>query len=249
MAGQYEPLKRGVWGILATPFKGEALAVDTQSLTRLVELYRNAGASGVIVLGVLGEAARLDTAERRLVLNTALAVAGELPVVAGMAATATAPAIEEARAAAEAGATAVMVPAPTNDPAVVAHHLRRISAASGLGVVLQDNPAASGISIAARALAQSVREAGVVVAVKEEAPPTAPAIAALAADLDVPIFGGLGGASLLEELLAGSAGTMTGFAVPEALIAAVSAWQRGGYRAAREATAPMAALASLRGAG
>jgi 4-hydroxy-tetrahydrodipicolinate synthase len=238
MARQFEPLRRGVWGILATPFKGEALDVDTQSLTRLVELYGRIGAGGVIVLGVLGEAARLDTAERRLVLKTAVAAAGALPVVAGMAAMATAPAIEEACAAAEAGAAAVMVPVQSSDPAVVASHLRRISGACGLGIVLQDNPVATGIGIPPRALAQSVREASVVVAVKAEAPPTAPAIATLVSDLDVPIFGGLGGASLLGELLAGSAGTMTGFAVPEALVATVHAWQQGGYSAAREQLLP-----------
>ncbi len=238
MTSSYEPLARGVWGILATPFHGDDLAVDTDSLARLVELYARAGARGVVALGVLGEAARLDTGERQRVLETVVGAAGDLPVVAGMAATATAPAIEEARRAASAGARAVMALVPTSDPARVETHVRRIADAAGLGVVLQDHPLTTGVTIAPGALAQAVRASGVVVAVKAEAPPTAPTIAALVPEIDAPIFGGLGGVGLLDELLAGSAGAMTGFAVPEALVATVAAWQEGGYRAARERLLP-----------
>ncbi len=238
MASQYEPLARGVWGILATPFRGDDLAVDTDALARLVELYARAGARGVVALGVLGEAARLDTEERRRVLETVVGVAGRLPVVAGMAATSTAPAIEEARRAAAAGARAVMALVPASDPERVATHARRIADAAGLGVVLQDHPLTTGVAIAPGPLARAVRASGVVVAVKAEAPPTAPTIAALAPEIDAPIFGGLGGVGLLDELLAGSAGAMTGFAVPEALVATVAAWQEGGYRGARERLLP-----------
>ncbi len=238
MTSSYEPLTRGVWGILATPFCGDDLAVDTDSLARLVELYVRVGARGVVALGVLGEAARLDTGERQRVLETVVGAAGNLPVVAGMAATATAPAIEEARRASTAGAHAVMVLVPASDPERVATHVRRISDAAGLGVVLQDYPLTTGVSIAPGALAQVVRRAGVVVAVKAEAPPTAPTIATLAPEIDAPIFGGLGGVGLLDELLAGSAGAMTGFAVPEALVATVRAWEGSGYVAAREQLLP-----------
>ncbi len=238
MTQGYEPLAHGVWGILATPFQGDDLAVDTESITRLVALYRRAGARGVVALGVLGEAARLSSAERRLVLRTVVEAAEGLPVVAGMAATATAPAIEEAGYAAEAGARAVMALVNGGDARRLAAHLTRISASCGLGIVLQDHPLTTGVTIAAGALAQAVQAAGVVVAVKAEAPPTAPMIAALTGEVDVPVFGGLGGVGLLDELLAGSAGAMTGFAVPEALVATVDAWQRGGYGPAREAYLP-----------
>ncbi len=238
MTSRYEPLAPGVWGILATPFHGDDLAVDTESITRLIALYRKAGARGVVALGVLGEAARLSSLERRLVLRTVVEAAEGLPVVAGMSATSTAPAIEEAGYAAEAGAHAVMVLVNGSDARRLAEHLTRVSASCGLGIVLQDHPTSTGITIAPGALAQAVQGAGVVVAVKAEAPPTAPTVAALTKELDVPVFGGLGGVGLLDELLAGSAGAMTGFAVPEALVATVGAWQRGGYGPAREAYLP-----------
>ncbi len=234
----YQHLERGVWAILATPFAGDDLQVDTESLQRLVGMYRAAGVTGLVALGVLGEAARLSSAERQEVLATVVSAAGDLPVVAGMSALATAPAIEEASRAAEGGAYAAMVQVSTPDPGRLAEHLRKVSTASGLGIVLQDHPAASGISIPAPALARAATLAGCVVAIKAESPPTAPTIATVSAEVDIPIFGGLGGVGLLDELLAGSAGAMTGFAVPEALVATVRAWWEGGFEAARAAYVP-----------
>jgi 4-hydroxy-tetrahydrodipicolinate synthase len=131
-----------------------------------------------------------------------------------------------------------MVQVSSPDPLRVADHLQRISASCDLGIVLQDHPAASGIVIPPTALARVATESGCVVAIKAESPPTAPTIAAVSAEVTVPMFGGLGGVGLLDELLAGSAGAMTGFAVPEALVATVGAWQRDGFAAAREAYLP-----------
>lgn len=235
---QFDVLEHGVWGILATPFHGAGLAVDHASLERLVGLYRETGARGVVALGVLGEAARLDSSERQAVLRTVVAAAGDLPVVAGMGATATAPAVEEARMAAASGARSVMMLVPSADAGRAADHFHHVSTMAGLGVVVQDHPAATGIVIAPAALARAVRECGVAVAVKAEAPPTAPTITALVKEITTPIFGGLGGVGLLDELLAGSAGAMTGFSYPEALVATVDAWREAGYGAARESLLP-----------
>jgi 4-hydroxy-tetrahydrodipicolinate synthase len=228
------PLRPGVWGILATPFQDEDLSLDLGSLGRLVSFYRSIDATGVIALGVLGEAARLTEVERSQVLRVTVQAAQGMPVVAGVAAVATAPAIEEAKRAAAAGAMAVMVQVPMPDPGEVSDHIRQIAEASGLGVVVQDHPVSTGVSISPLALAQAVNDAGVAVAVKSEAPPTAPTIATLRTEIpDIPVFGGLGGVWLLDELLAGSAGSMTGLAVPEALVATVRAWESSGYEAAR----------------
>ncbi|MDO9398786.1 MAG: dihydrodipicolinate synthase family protein, partial [Herbiconiux sp.] len=84
-----------------------------------------------------------------------------------------------------------------------------------------------------------------VVAVKSEAPPTSVAIAALAGRLDVPVFGGLGGQGLLDELQAGAAGAMTGFSYPEGLSACIRAWHDGGFPAARAALMPYLPLINL----
>lgn len=93
-------LHPGVWGILATPFHEAELAVDHTSLAALVRHYGKVGATGVVAHGVLGEAARLAGDERREVLETVVGAAGDRPVVAGVCALSTAPAVEEARQAA-----------------------------------------------------------------------------------------------------------------------------------------------------
>ena len=232
------PLEPGVWAVLATPFRGEELEVDLASLERLARAYSGAGVTGLVALGVLGEAARLSVEEKRLVLETVVEAAGDLPVVCGLSASATSPAVEEACAAARAGARAVMVLVNSADAATLARHLQSIHTACGLGIVVQDHPASTGIAISSRALIECVHAVEAVVAVKSEAPPTAPTIAAIARAEHIPVFGGLGGVGLLDELLAGSAGAMTGFAVPEALVATVRAWKDGGYAVAREAFIP-----------
>jgi 4-hydroxy-tetrahydrodipicolinate synthase len=86
-----------------------------------------------------------------------------------------------------------------------------------------------------------------VVGVKSEAPPTSVAIAHLASRLDVPVFGGLGGFGLLDELAAGSAGAMTGFSHPAALAAVLLAYRDGGFEAARKVWAPWLPLANFEG--
>ena len=131
-----------------------------------------------------------------------------------------------------------MVQANSANPGVVVAHLNAIHQATGANVVLQDYPLASGVSISTEALITVVQACGFVTAVKAEAPPTSVAIAQLTAALDVSVFGGLGGQGLLDELMAGAAGAMTGFSYPEALIACVRAWQTDGYEAARDALLP-----------
>ena len=45
--------------------------------------------------------------------------------------------------------------------------------------------------------------------------------------LGIDIFGGLGGAYLIEELICGATGAMTGFAYPKLLVEVVSRWNAG----------------------
>ncbi|SDR15625.1 dihydrodipicolinate synthase family protein [Thermostaphylospora chromogena] len=240
-------LQPGVWGVVATPFTGSTFDVDEQSLARLVEHYEQTGVTGLTVLGVFGEAARLSSEERRAVLETVVDTV-ELSLVVGATSLATAPVVEEVRLAQEvvgdrlAGA---MVQVNSADPHVLANHLRAVHEATGANVVVQDYPLVSGVRISADALVAALRGLDFVVAVKAEAPPTPVAVAALTSALDVPVFGGLGGIGLLDELACGAAGAMTGFSFPEGLVACVEAWRKGGYEAAREAWLPYLPLVNF----
>ncbi len=240
-------LKPGVWGVVATPFTGPAFDVDTAGLAAVARHYERVGATGLTVLGVFGEAAQLDTGERSTVLRT-VAESTSLPLVVGATSLGTAPVAEEAGLARRVlgdRLAGVMVQVNSADPAVLAGHLRSVHERTGAGIVVQDYPLVSGVRIAAPALARALRDLPFVVAVKAEAPPTPGAVATLTEELDVPVFGGLGGIGLLDELACGAAGAMTGFSYPEGLIACVEGWQEGGYQQARRAWLPYLPLANF----
>lgn len=234
-----QPLAAGVWGVVATPFT-DALQVDHESLRRLVTNYENLGATGLTVLGVFGEAAKLDDAERAAVLRTVLD-AVSLPIVVGATSLATAPAVEEVGRIVDITGdrlAAAMVQVNTPNPDALATHLGAVHERTGAGIVVQDYPAASGVSIPLAAEIQAVSDSPSVVAVKQECAPTAQRTAALVESLDVPVFGGLGGINLIDELAAGSAGAMTGFSYPEGLLAAIAAHRDSGFTGARDALLP-----------
>ncbi|WP_458115654.1 dihydrodipicolinate synthase family protein [Arthrobacter sp. D2-10] len=243
-------LKKGLWGVLATPFAGPSFAVDTESLKREVELYTNIPATGMVVLGVFGEGVSLDTGEQILTVSTVAEAAGETPLVVGLSARSTQVAIEQARTAGEAAGSnlaALMVQVNTPQPDLLVAHLTAIHEATGADIVLQDYPVASGVKISTAQILAVVERCPFIAAVKSEAPPTAVAIAQLTAKTDVPVFGGLGGVGLIDELAAGAAGAMTGFSHPEALQLAITANDDGGFRAARDAFAPWLPLANFEG--
>jgi 4-hydroxy-tetrahydrodipicolinate synthase len=196
---------------------------------------------------VFGEAARLSVAERRTVLEV-VCESADLPLVIGVTGLATAPVIDEASVIASVvgeRAAGLMVQVNSPHPAVVAQHLNAVHDAVGLGIVVQDYPVASGVTIRTADLAAAVANVPSAVAVKAEAPPTPVAVAALTARTRVPVFGGLGGLGLLDELAAGAAGAMTGFSFPEGLIECFEAWRTGGYEAAREAFLPYLPLVNF----
>ncbi|CAM5237778.1 dihydrodipicolinate synthase family protein [Streptomyces fumanus] len=136
---------RGVVPPVITPLteKGE---VDTASLRRLVGHLIAAGAHGLFLLGSSGEAAYLTDAQRRTVLETAVdAVAGRVPVLAGVIETTTPRVLDRAADAVRAGADALVATAPfyaRTHPAEIAGHFRRIRAAADRPLFAYDIPVA-----------------------------------------------------------------------------------------------------------
>jgi 4-hydroxy-tetrahydrodipicolinate synthase len=244
------PLARGLWVILTTPFDDRG-ALDVASTQRQVRFAKEAGADGVVALGVFGEGASLSLAEQRRVAATVAAEAGGTPLLLGVSARSTAVAVEQGQsaldAAREAGAVDATLMVQINSPApdVVAAHLTAIHESTGAGIVLQDYPVASGVHMPGAAVERVLEACPFVVAVKAEAPPTPVAIAALTARAAVPVFGGLGGVGLVDELATGAAGAMTGFSHPEGLRATIDAFEAGGFEAARRTWAPWLPLANF----
>jgi len=160
-------------------------------------------------------------------------VAGRAKVIVGASADGLRTCIEYSREAKALGASAVMVSPPRatklNSESVV-NHYRALAEAVDLPIVVQDYPPISGFAMEAGLLARIAREVPAARTIKLEDPPTpfkTARILAAAGEVKVAILGGLGGVFLLEELMAGAAGVMTGFAYPEVLVQVVSLYRAG----------------------
>jgi len=226
-------LFRGVFSVLATPFKSTG-ELDVRSLQRLVDMCLAAGVDGVTTLGVTSEVSRLNEAEKKCVVETVIShIDGRLPVVVGASADGQTACLEYSRMAAALGAAAVMISPPRlaklNSDAIC-RHFAAVALDIDIPIVVQDYPPISGYTMEAALLARIAREIPAARTIKLEDPPTplkAARILAQAEGLPVQILGGLGGVFFLEELLAGAAGVMTGFAYPEILVRVMKLFAAG----------------------
>ena len=199
------------------------------------------GVDGFTALGVTSEVARLTDAERHLVLDTVTAhVNGRVPVVAGTTADGLRTCIDYTRRAKAAGVAAVMI-SPPRMPKInseaVAKHFAEVASAVDVPIVVQDYPPISGYAMEPSLLARIARDVRAARAIKLEDPPTPFKTARILEQtkgIDVAILGGLGGVFLLEELMAGAAGAMTGFAFPAILVRVVSLFRSGDVERAAE---------------
>jgi 4-hydroxy-tetrahydrodipicolinate synthase len=230
----------GVYSVLPTPFQANG-DLDEARLRRVVDLFITAGVNGVTALGVTGEVARLDDEERRRVLEVVVdQVKGRIGVVAGTTADGTRTCIAHSRHALATGATGVMVSPPRmpklNSEAVVRHY-KALADAVDIEIVVQDYPPISGFAMEPSLLVRLAREIPRARTIKLEDPPTpfkTSRIIEAAGEIPVRVFGGLGGVFLLEELLAGATGAMTGFAFPEILVKIVSLFRDGSVNEAAD---------------
>jgi 4-hydroxy-tetrahydrodipicolinate synthase len=224
---------RGTWFVLPTPFTEDG-SLDLDGQVRLAKAAVSWGVDGATAMGVTSEAASLAEEEREAALHAISgALAGRVPLVVGCSAADPAAVTERIRRAAELGASAAMVSAPPGGRIGVGElpaFFARAAEEGDLPLVIQDEPAATGVVMSSDILLRSVEAAGART-VKLEDPPTPPKIARLLhAEPELAVFGGLGGAFALAELRAGARGTMTGFAFPE-ILGAVRRSLEGGEEA------------------
>lgn len=238
-------LSPGVHSVTVTPFVADE-SLDETALRSVVDYYVGSGLTGILVLGVLGEADRLTDAERERVQRIAIEhVQGRVQVTVGVSHPATVVAAERARSAERMGATAVMVAAPGGSVAgpALREHFRRVADGLSIPLVVQDFPSVGGVQLPVDFLADLTDLLPPGSAIKAEDPPTPAKIEQLReAAPSLRVFGGLGGTALIQELEAGSDGTMTGFALPEILVEIVEAHVNGEAERARrlfEAALPL----------
>lgn len=211
---------QGVHPIVPTAF-GANGSLDEASQRRLVDYLVATGVHGVAILGFLGEAHKLTSAERRQVIGAVTdQAAGRLQVLVGVRALGTAGTIEQAQEAAELGADAVFAaPIGVQSDAALYAHYRDLAAHAGLPVMIHDYPDSFGVRLSADLIVRLATEVPGIVGVKAEDPPVLVKLSAILAGAPhLAVHGGLGGVYFLEELQRGAAGIMTGFAFPEVLL-------------------------------
>ncbi|MFI8307049.1 dihydrodipicolinate synthase family protein [Streptomyces sp. NPDC085927] len=151
-----QPL-RGVVPPVCTPLDASG-EVDTASLTRHVEHLVSGGVHGLFALGSSSEVAFLTDRQRAVALRTVVdAVAGRVPVLAGVIDTTTPRVIDHAEAAREAGADALVATAPfytRTHPREIAHHFRTLRARVDLPLYAYDLP----VSVHSKLSTSLVRE-------------------------------------------------------------------------------------------
>mgnify|MGYP001814599343 FL=1 len=244
MAAKLTAEAKGVYVIAATPFDEDG-SVDRASIDSLVSFYLESGVTGMTILGVMGEAAKLTQAEARETSDAFIAaVAGRVPIIVGVTGGGLDPMRRLSHDVMAAGAAGVMVQPPPGlrtDRAVI-NYMTSVAEALGpdVPICLQDYPQLTGTFYSADAVIEMVDRIESLVMFKHEEWPGLTKLSAIRAASDdmahrrIAIFCGNGGMHLPQEYLRGSDGTMTGFAFVDKLVEMDRLFQAGEAEAAED---------------
>lgn len=140
---------KGAITALVTPFKGSRINLDKYG--ELVSMAKAAGLSGVVPLGTTGETPALTSDEHRALTRQAVEAAGDrMAVIVGAGSNNTSTTVENARAAADLGADAVLVVAPYYNkptPAGLKKHFTTVADSSPLPIIMYHIPGRCGVGI------------------------------------------------------------------------------------------------------
>jgi len=227
----------GAFVIAPTPFT-DAGEVDMASIDRLVAGYLEAGAAGITILGIMGEATKLLADETRAVTARFLdRVDGRVPVVVGASAPGLVPLVARARDAMAAGAAGVMIACPPGTKTEAAVEAYMVETAAALGpdvpICFQDYPLTTGVNFSVATYRRIVERCPSVVMFKHEDWPGLAKLAEIRRReredglRRLSILTANGGLFLASELHLGADGCMTGYAFPEALVEICRAFETG----------------------
>ena len=228
----------GTFAIAPTPFHDDG-RIDTASIDRLTDFYRDAGCNGITVLGILGEAPKLDGQEAVDVASRFIRRAKEMQIIVGVSAPGFAAMRSLARSVMDAGAAGVMIAPPphlrTDDQ--ITTYFRQAIEAIGPDIpwVLQDYPLTLSVVMTPQVIRKIVTDNPSCVMLKHEDWPGLEKITALrgfqkdGSLRELSILTGNGGLFLDFEMERGADGAMTGYAFPE-MLADVVRLQKEGRR-------------------
>lgn len=239
----------GVIPAVVTPFDRD-LAVDSGALKRNLSFLAEAGVTGVVVCGTVGEAGSLSAAERDEVVSSAREALDGLQLLVGVSAADGAEAAGYARRAAELGGEGLMCTPPVSyraDRHEVSAFFGEVAAATELPLMVYNNPFNTPTDLSAEQMRDLFEEIESVVAFKElsgDARRIAELIERTEGRADV-LVGGDDWA--LEGLCAGAVGWVSGVAnvAPAQCTALLEHCRAGDLDAARAVYGTMLPLARL----
>jgi 4-hydroxy-tetrahydrodipicolinate synthase len=232
----------GVYAIAATPFLPDG-AIDTGSVDRLTDFYLGCGVAGLTILGIMGEAPKLEQAEALALSDRMIRRAG-VPVIVGVSAPGFAAMRALAHGVMASGAAGVMIappPALRTDDQIIGYY-RQAVAAIGPEVpfVIQDYPLTLSVVMTPKVIRTIVMEHPSCVMLKHEDWPGLEKISALrgfqreGSLRPLSILTGNGGLFLDFEMERGADGAMTGYAFPDMLVELVARARAGEREAAHD---------------
>jgi 4-hydroxy-tetrahydrodipicolinate synthase len=220
----------GVYAIAPTPFTPDG-AVDENSIDRMVDFYHGSGVTGLTILGIMGEAPKLEAAESHAIARQVIRRA-KVPVIVGVSAPGFAAMRALARGVMDDGAAAVMIapiPSLRTDEQILSYYAQAIEAVgTGTPVVIQDYPLTLTVVMTPKVIRQIVMDNPSCVMLKHEDWPGLEKISALRAFQKegslrpLSILTGNGGLFLDFEMERGADGAMTGYAFPDMLVDVVN---------------------------
>jgi 4-hydroxy-tetrahydrodipicolinate synthase len=218
---------KGVYVIAPTPFLPDG-RVDDASTDRMTEFFLEAGCDGMTILGVMGEAPKLDGAESLEISRRIIRRAGKAGVIVGVTAPGFAAMRALARGVMDAGAAAVMIAPPSHlrtDDGIVAYYRQAVEAiGDDIPFVLQDYPQLFQVQMTPGVIRRIVMDLPSCVMLKHEDYPGLEKISALrrfqaeGSLRPLSILCGNGGVFLDFEMERGADGAMTGYAFPDMLV-------------------------------
>jgi 4-hydroxy-tetrahydrodipicolinate synthase len=233
----------GTFAIAPTPFHDDG-RIDDKSIDRLADFYAGVGCDGVTVLGILGEAPKLDAAEAEQVAIRFVRRARNMQVIVGVSAPGFATMRALARATMDAGAAGVMIAPPPNlrtDDQITGYFTQAQEAiGDDIPWVLQDYPLTLSVVFTPAVIRKIVMDSPSCAMLKHEDWPGLEKITALrgfqkdGSLRPLSILTGNGGLFLDFEMERGADGAMTGYAFPELLIDVVKLSKAGNRDAAHD---------------
>lgn len=220
-----ESTVNGVYPIAVTPFHPDG-RLDTRSVDGLTDFYLESGAVGLTILGIMGEAQKLEPQEALAVVKQVVARAS-VPTIVGVSAPGFAAMRSLAKSAMDCGARGVMIappPALRTDDQIIGYYEQAVEAiGDDIPFVIQDYPLTLSVVMTPTVIKTIVQNQASCFMLKHEDWPGLEKISrlrefeAVGEMRKISILCGNGGIFLDFEVERGADGAMTGYAFPDML--------------------------------